>query len=153
IGTDPSGDTGLGNGARGIYLEGADTLHPVMGTTIIGNVSSGNGVAGAPFYAGIRADYDAGTVIQNNLLGTDPTGTKALGNLGYGIHLYFSAGDTVSGNTIADNGFNSGQTAYNGIFGQSDTSTQIVGNKIGTDKTGEVALGNAAYGVQLSGSS
>jgi autotransporter-associated beta strand protein/parallel beta-helix repeat protein len=147
IGTDPAGDAGLGNGLRGIYVVGQSNAY-VTGTQIIDNVSSDNGFLGSPFCAGVRLDYDSGTLLEDNLLGTDPSGEHALGNAGYGVHLYYSYDDTLTGNTIADNGFN-GRDPYSGVYGQGDEYTQIEGNYIGTDEAGEKALGNAADGVDL----
>jgi hypothetical protein len=82
--------------------------------------------------------------ILGNRIGTDASGTQALGNGSDGI--YFLGGTNVriggtalgAGNVISSN-------AGNGIFIQGPSTTGIVvqGNQIGTDVSGTLALGNA----------
>src|SRR5690606_32933720 len=99
IGTDPAGTRGdLGNAGNGVTIQNSS------GNTIggaVGNLISGNGVAGVRLVGtGRQADpgqgRSAGNVVQANLIGTDIMGTLARGNVQGGIVLN---GDVV-GNTI-----------------------------------------------------
>jgi hypothetical protein len=80
IGTDVTGTRVAGNAGFGIDLAGANAV--VGGTTPDArNIISGNGTS-APFYdqGGIMDLYGTGDTVQGNFIGTDATGTKALGN-------------------------------------------------------------------------
>ncbi|MEI8288912.1 MAG: hypothetical protein WCH99_05520 [Verrucomicrobiota bacterium] len=76
--------------------------------------------------------------IQGCFIGTDTTGTNALaGNTNYGIAV-FSAGNMIGpSNVVSGN-------AYAGILisGNAATGNKILGNFIGTDATGKLAVGN-----------
>jgi parallel beta-helix repeat protein len=144
IGTDATGTTttgtdgkSLGNTITGIV---ANAPAKIDGTTAAGrNVISGNGtgIAAAP-----------GVVIQGNYIGTDITGTHALGNavgtVGDAGGIEFSGGGvTVVGNLISGNG--AGIDIRGGSAGgrEDGSGTVIQGNLIGTDYTGTQPLGNA----------
>jgi parallel beta-helix repeat protein len=82
--------------------------------------------------------------IVGNKIGTNGTGTAALGNAGNGIVLLY-AGNTVGGTTSRAGNLISGNRG-NGIeidaLGGPATGDLIEDNKIGTDTTGTVKLGN-----------
>jgi hypothetical protein len=123
IGTDVSGISivGMGPGTLGV---GMDEDHTTIGGTTpdTRNVIAGCGV-------GI-SDGAVGTLVEGNYIGTDVSGTKALGN-GYGIESTYP--DTIVGNLISGNNY--------GIAG-SRAGAVIQGNLIGTDATGTTGLGN-----------
>ncbi len=100
-----------------------------------------NGFAGSGVYTG----GDVGTVIEGNYIGTDVSGTKALGNAEDGVTLSFSTMPTVGGLTSTPGtgagNLISGNTVYGVGFGVTN-DCQIEGNLIGTDCTGTVPLGN-----------
>lgn len=83
-----------------------------------------------------------GNTIQSNFLGTDHTGTVAMGNGGDGVVA--GPGDTIGGvgvgwgNLISANG-------YSGVAVRGD-DVQILHNCIGTDPSGFLRLGNRGYG-------
>lgn len=87
-------------------------------------------------------------MIQGNYIGTDATGTQAVGNGGDGV----SAGSNTTiggmaagaGNVISDNAGNGVTLTGNGNL--------VLGNLIGTDRTGTQALGNGSNGVSITGS-
>jgi hypothetical protein len=148
IGTDVTGTAALGNGAAGVWVTG--TGDTVGGTRAgAGNVISANAGAGVVIQA-------EGTRVQGNWIGTDVTGTQALGNGGNGITLsggrsaFNTIGGTAvgAGNVISANGgdgiFVQGQVQ--GIIG----SNVVQGNRIGTDTTGTQALDNGGNGITLS---
>ena len=87
------------------------------------------------------------TVIQGNYIGTDITGSVAMGNGGPGV-LISTANITVGGpgegegNVISNN-------ANGGVLltGSLATGAVVKGNLIGTDASGTAAMGNAFYGL------
>ena len=139
IGTDVSGAQALGNGT-GIDLGSAHNLvggtAPGAGNLISGNTGDGLSVIGSS------------NIVQGNCIGTDVSGTQALGNGSRGIALYLEGHDNVIGgaepgaaNVIAANGREGIYTELRG--------TRIQGNLIGVDVTGTRALGNGGDGVHL----
>ena len=114
IGTDVSGTAPLGNSGRGVLVDSSNNT--VGGTTAgAGNVISGNGsdgviilgvfFTGDPIPGGVT-----GNVVQGNFIGTDVSGTAALGNGGNGVFVNAASDNTIGGmaagasNTIAFNG-------------------------------------------------
>jgi hypothetical protein len=163
IGTDFTGTKAVGNGGGGMFIESG-----AQGTRIGSNgdgindaaernIISGNNSAGA---AGI---YVAGsgtnqTVIAGNYVGTDVTGTKALGNGGVGVFIDAGAQATRIGVSAADvdpNGERNviAANAYQGVAVSATGTNQTVvaGNDIGTDVTGAKALGNGNNGIWILG--
>ena len=80
-----------------------------------------------------------GNVIQGNFIGTDVTGTIALGNSSGGVELD-TAGNTIGGTTVAARNLISGNRARG--IDLISSGNIIQGNLIGTDATGTVSLGN-----------
>jgi hypothetical protein len=140
LGLDPTG-TRIVSNAVGLWIQsGTNTL--VGGTDPgDGNVISGN-------WYGVYASGAKATVVQGNLVGTDPTGTASRGNV---VGLSVSGMDNlIGGTTAAARNIISG----NGVTGVgiSGTSNRVQGNYIGTDVTGTRAVPNY-YGAGVSGSS
>jgi hypothetical protein len=148
IGTDIDGTTGLGI-QRGIVL-GFGSYNTIGGTTVgARNVISGS-YGDEILIGGPYATYAFSNAVLGNYIGTDASGTVALGNV-YGIHLLGPAHDNIiggtgpgAGNVIAGNGI--------GIFLNGGRNNLVQGNVIGTDKTGTVALGNSATGIEIEAS-
>jgi hypothetical protein len=141
IGVDAAGKSALGNGDNGVYLGSGATYNTIGGTTsAAGNVISGN--AGHGVYV-----TDGGTdsnTIQADYIGTNAAGTAAVPNHD-GVVIVNGAthtgvvGDVISGNT-SDGVYISGSgTSFNHVWD----------DFIGTDATGEQALGNGIYGVAI----
>ena len=78
IGTTPSGASGLGNGAYGVWGEASSVLQ--IGVPGVGNVIAGNTGHGISLIADAAAN-----VVQSNLIGLKPDGVTPLGNGGAGI--------------------------------------------------------------------
>ena len=113
IGTDVTGQYDLGNIADGVYLINS------IGTRITGNEIVNNRANG------INLSTSSGTVMENNLVGTDNTGTRPLGNA--------LAGITITGSTNRVGGLNAGQAntiEFNGGAGVSVTATTAVQNEV-----------------------
>ena len=94
-----------------IELDGTFAGPSVNGLTIAGGASTVRGLAINRFGGnGIEIDSAGNNVIQGNYLGTDPTGTLALGNGGYGIALNNALLNKVGGTAAGDGNVISGNT-------------------------------------------
>jgi CSLREA domain-containing protein len=147
IGTDPSGETAAPN-ANGVVIQNSSNL---IGGTNVGdrNVISGNSGSGIsiPDQAANPLNIEpTGNQIENNYIGTDAAGNKALGNSGAGVYDYGS-GNTYGGTTAGLGNVISGNKSSGLYAGGSIT---IEGNYFGTDATGNVALGNKGSGISTS---
>ena len=91
-----------------------------------------------------------GVVVQHNFIGTDVTGTKALGNAITGVTIDGGATNNTIGGTTAGAGNVISANRQGGILitGAGTTGVVLEQNLIGTDLTGTIALGNANFGVQ-----
>ena len=153
IGTDAKATTRLGNDV-GMFIDGSNNT--IGGTTPEArNVISGNDDYGVWIF--LASD----NLVQGNYIGTDPKGTRALGN-GTGVlmrerSINNTIGGTMpgSGNVISGNR-NHGISIEIGPIGIGPTSPRasrknlIQGNFIGTTASGIDALGNGSDGIQLS---
>lgn len=112
--------------------------------TIIGGTVPGSGNLISGNWRGIWVE--SGTTILGNLIGTNSTGTAALGNTLNGIRVSPQASSTlIGGTTPAERNIISGNLG-DGID-DNGVGTKITGNYIGVDITGLVGLGNKGSGV------
>ncbi|PID59320.1 MAG: hypothetical protein CSB44_13020 [Gammaproteobacteria bacterium] len=147
VGTDHDGTAAVPNAQRGIIVNAND------GTVIHGNVISGNGTSASGRGDGIMVlGSSNGTRITGNFIGTDHSGTAAIGNIRHGVVLYNGATNTIIGsnmtgerNVIAGNGGNGISINNEGVA--TSNHTIIEGNFIGIDVTGRAALGNGHNGI------
>ncbi len=145
IGTDMTGTLDLGNGSFGVSV--FDNRSTTIGGVFAGNanVISGNGGAGI-YLAGARE-----TVVQGNFIGTDATGTRAVGNGGPGVAIapyaawlgIFHATDNLIGGTA--------QGAQNVITGNGGAGVQVSGDgAIGGNAVASNAIfSNGGLGIDL----
>ena len=125
-------------------------------TSAAGNLISGNDQGGVA----IRGIDAVGDVVEGNLIGTDVTGTKALGNAYSGVYVgdFGNYGDEASDATIGGTAAGAGNViSANGnwgvwITGSGTTGIVVQSNLIGTDVTGTIAMGNAYDGVEVDSS-
>jgi Calx-beta domain len=145
IGTNASGTARVNNFGLGVIVWGDATIGGA--TPGAGNVISGFTTAG-PSGIGVWTANLGGGSILGNYIGTDITGTKAIGN-GRGISIAGNIKDTrIGGTTAAERNIISG----NGTGIELASNNAIIkGNFIGTDVSGTSALPNTT-GI-LSGSS
>jgi hypothetical protein len=149
VGTDAAGNVALGNGGSagsGVGIAAGDYFRAESVTTIISNnVVSGNDEGiDLNMFPGSQTAY----TIANNLIGTNAAGTSALGNTGIGLSVSVDNA-TVENNVISAN--------YEGVvvgtvYPLSEVHLQhdvFLGNLIGTDKTGTIALGNKTTGIEI----
>lgn len=90
-----------------------------------------------------------GNTIKGNWIGLDKTGTSAAKNGKKGI-VVSTSNNTVGGTTAKDRNVVSGNGS-DGVqmWSSASYSNVVIGNYIGTDHTGEKAIGNAAVGVSI----
>jgi hypothetical protein len=146
IGTDPTGTVARPNIVTGVFLENGPANNTIGGTTPDArNLISGNGNIGVA----IQGDTN---ILQGNLIGTDITGTLALGNSGRGINVQSGTGTLIGGTTVAARNIISGNTNAHGVDTfAAGSSVTVQGNFIGTDVTGTVALPNSGgHGIAIS---
>jgi parallel beta-helix repeat protein len=179
IGLDLTGTAAIGNGGDGIFVASTSSnnvigLNPptALNTApagVVSNVISGNAGNGISFHG------SSGNTLVANRIGTDASGTAALGNGGNGIWLTGGA----SGNEIGGTAFIDSTTGdVNDPTGNKGTVTPVFvvppqgnlvsgngqngvlidsgsqhntlnGNFIGTDASGNTAIGNALDGVAI----
>jgi hypothetical protein len=96
VGVDRTISAALGNGGSGIFVDALSSAN-VIGGARAGNVFSGNRGAGVDIHG-------SQNVVYGNFIGTDFTGTTALGNCFGGVFLYTSALDNSIGGGLAGQG-------------------------------------------------
>ncbi len=133
IGTDISGTSAIANGGDGIAIENAPAC--MIGGTVPGqgNLICGNGSNGIEVY-GTTAD---GNILWGNTIGTNARGTAAVANGGFGVSIETTSDNLVQNSLISGNTLGGVQ-----ITGLGASGNIILGSVIGTDRTGEIALGN-----------
>lgn len=152
VGLDGTGRVAVGNKVDGITITGGSYGHQVGGSLPgEGNVVSGNAGSGIHDLGG---GNPGGSTYQGNYIGTDATGTNALGNAVVGLWLSSTPRNLVGGLTPgARNVISANATGFQ-CEGTTTRSNSFIGNYVGTDATGTKALGNLANGIWvLSGSS
>ncbi len=144
IGTDKTGASPLGNALSGVLIDNGATANTIGSTASgDGNVISGNTTDGVL----IENSGTSGNVVLGNYIGLPSSGvlskTNDLRNLRDGILITGGAtantiGGTAAGpdNVISGNGTNGVE-----ISGKGTSGNVLLGNYIGTDKTGTVATG------------
>jgi hypothetical protein len=155
IGTDASGTrTFAGQSSAGVTVTNDQSEPAALGNTIGGESPADRNVIslGKSFYdPGIDIENATGTVIEGNYIGTDASGTKALGN-DDGILLFSASQTRLGGSAAAARNVISGNR-LNGveIAASSAGHNAVEGNLIGTDATGTAPVGNET-GVSVFGS-
>jgi CSLREA domain-containing protein len=149
IGTDKNGTAALGNGLHGVVIGAAASDNMVGGTqTAARNIISGNDINGVSILSA------KSNKVTGNYVGTDKNGTADLGNSLSGVMIFGAASDNTIGGTeaaarnIISANAGSGVTIFTGAEGN-----EVLGNYIGTDKTGTLDLGNDFQGVRIDGAS
>jgi predicted outer membrane repeat protein len=160
IGTDVTGTAAVGNTSGGIEIDNFASGNFVgtdgdgVNDAAEGNLISGN--QGEGVQVGFNGTAD-GNVIAGNFIGTDVTGTAALGNQLDGIAIGNATNtrvgtdangvsDALERNVISGNGQSGVSLSNAGTSGN-----VIAGNYIGTDAGGTASLGGQFFGVLVSG--
>jgi parallel beta-helix repeat protein len=143
VGTDITGSVVVGQNGIGIYASDPIIDGIPCGITIDSNVISGGGYGITVGENSSSIFALVGTVITNNLIGTDATGAVALPNMLDGIWIKFGQLTSIGGNTISGNG-------RHGIRLNKSQLALIKGNYIGTNANGD-NLGNGSGSAYIAG--
>ena len=148
IGTNSTGSAALPNGRSGLHIQGATT--PAIGGTAVGE---GNTISGNA-WDGIQLETATDATIQGNFIGTNSTGTAAIGNGSNGISGYINSTNNLVGgalaaarNIISCNGVDG--IHYDGIT-TACNNLLVKNNYVGTNASGAGAaatFGNGKSGV------
>ncbi|MEA2516730.1 MAG: trimeric autotransporter adhesin [Actinomycetota bacterium] len=90
-------------------------------------------------------------VVQNNYLGTSRDGLHADQNF-FGLILNKTQGNLIGGASPSEANIISGNYEGINISPGSGAGTRIIGNKLGTDPTGTIPVGNTGQAIRLDGS-
>jgi len=159
IGPDVNGTAALGNGQDGVALAGDSNR---VGT-------DGNGVADAAerniisanTFDGVLISSGQLNVVAGNFIGTDVSGTAALGNSQRGIAIFSFSADAKLNRIGTDGDGTADSAERNVISGNSkmgilidqigSRENVVAGNFIGSDHTGTAALPNDQGGIVIQG--
>ncbi len=152
LGTNVAGTAVMPNNGYGVVAGFGNTL--IGGTTVAARNIISTGVGGDGVF--ISSFGSGGTNrVQGNFIGTDVTGTIALGNRGFGIQ---TAGENilVGGTTAGASNIVSGTTGTlpffvgAGINPVGGIGVLVQGNRVGTNVSGTAALPNTRNGIYVS---
>ena len=91
-----------------------------------------------------------GNVVRGNSIGTDASGTIVRGNSGNGITIRSGAnGNTIGGTQRAARNVISGNGTGISVSNAGTTNNTILGNVIGTDRSGLLDFGNGGVGITI----
>ena len=135
IGTDTGGTTDGGNGAAGVYIDGAPDV-VLRDNVISGNDSYGVHISGS---GAIRA------VIYGNTIGLNAAGTSDLGNSSSRVYVNGAPYAALRDNIISGN-----DSHGVSLSGSGATNADILANKIGVTASATSGIGNTGSGVHIS---
>ncbi len=150
IGTDATGAGVLPNGADGVDIIGGASFNTVGGASATArNVISGNAGNGVVIS---DANSDSNVVASDDI-GTNASGTAALGNGGDGALVENAASNNIIGGATAGSG---DVISGNGVCGvyirdPGTTGNVVAGDVIGTNAAGTAAVANGINGVDIVG--
>ncbi len=141
IGTNATGTAALPNGASDESGNGGIVLFSGQNNTIGGTTPGARNLISGNIGDGVGL-FSSNNMAQGNFIGTDVTGSVALGHTQRGVR---SGGNLIGGDTAAARNVISGNNR--GI--ESLGSNVVQGNFIGTDLTGTSAVPNLNLGVNV----
>ncbi len=143
-GTTGNGNYGGGGTWAAVYTPAVKASVTIGGTAQgAGNTIGSNGKDGIYVSGG----GNTGLVILGNIVGLDPFGAAVRANQ-VGIHLDGVNAATV-GSAAAPNIVSGNQ--QQGILVERGYGNRVIGNKVGSDKTGQTALVNTAAAIRVTG--
>ena len=164
IGPKANGSAGLGNGGSGISISFGASNNQIGGSAAApgaapGNVIAGNGAngtvggtAGILAHNAVGGPFNAGNIIEGNIIGLDATGAASPNYIG--ITLDQGTRTTrVGGTAVTSRNVISGNTFFGVEISNTDSSgNNVQGNFIGTNLSGTAAASNRV-GVVISNNS
>ena len=147
IGTNAAGTVALANLGDGVRVVFSAHNNIIGGNSVNeGNLISGNGGDGIE----IGGNGASSNVVLGNLIGTNFSGTAAIGNGSSGVLIHNGAQNNKIGDGVAGSGnIISGNVNGIYIYGVNSTGNSILGNNIGTSSTGAQAIGNTSNGIYV----
>jgi titin len=141
IGTTIYGIAPIGNAENGVYIALGAQRNIIGGDSegernvISGNLDNGVYITGTATMS---------NTVSGNYIGTDVTGTAALGNAGDGVRIHGGAhANVIGGSTAGERNIISGNEGSGvALLGPGTLGNTVSGNYIGTNKNGASALGN-----------
>jgi CSLREA domain-containing protein len=130
----------LGDNAVGLNIDTSDSV--VRGLSVTRFTGSGS----AALFVDGPNNTASNNTIEGNFVGTDPSGTRDLGSR-WGV-LIGESGNTVGGTSPGARNIISGNDEGLSIVG-SATNNKVMGNYIGTTRSGTGDLGNSNLGVSI----
>ena len=142
IGTDATGTVALPNAGSGVIIDLGSYDNTIGGTT-----AAAANVISANKYDGVHIESGPGNVVEGNFIGTDLTGTHALGNGEDGVDIDSAATGNIIGGTVGGARNIISANVWQGIDLNTAVRNVVLGNYVGTDYTGSKPLGNKLDGV------
>ncbi|MBI5093031.1 MAG: right-handed parallel beta-helix repeat-containing protein [Candidatus Hydrogenedentes bacterium] len=149
IGLNAAGNSALANSGSGVVLMNSASNNTIGGSVGgAGNTISGNSNAGIVL-------QNAGTlsnVIAGNFIGTDPSGTTAIGNAKGIMVLSGTPANKIGGSSSTERNIISGNQ-FDGVYitGPGTAGIILEGNYIGASVTGTQSIPNGEFGVEITG--
>jgi CSLREA domain-containing protein len=140
VGTDATGNGAIGNSSMGITI--TDSGGPTTGVVIGGPAADQRNVISGNLHHGIWLAPASDVVIQGNYIGTNASGTAALGNGGEGIHIGKGTNNHIGGANPGEGNVISGNAGYGINLDTGSGDNIIQGNLIGPDQSGAGTIGN-----------
>ena len=153
IGLDSTGTEAVGNGST----NGGDgiSIGDASSNTIGGTTAADRNIISGNFLRGVDIEGATATVVEGNYIGTDITGTVALGNgvtQAYaGVYIYNAAGNMIGGTVAGAGNVIAASGSYGVRIDGPATGNLVAGNEIGTNAAGTAALPNTYYGIFING--
>jgi len=147
----------LGVDASGTFNQGTTNsvhVYAISGNTIGGTTTAARNVISGNTNPAVALNAGAwNNLVVGNFIGTDLTGTVALGNDGNDIVTLDSPDNTIGGTTAGTGNLVAGNQdpdfASVGLGYPASTGNLVQGNFVGTDVTGAIDLGGASFGVYI----
>lgn len=147
IGLSDTGWSAEANGHYGVYIGGGAEDNIVGGDSgDHRNLISGNARAGVAIVGTGTQD----NIISANFIGTDDYGNSDVGNGHSGVYISQANNNVVGGDTAGERNIISGNLSHGvRLVNPGTTGNVISGNRIGTRRTGTVAVSNQGDGVHI----
>jgi hypothetical protein len=138
LGTDASGTQDPGDSLFGVIIDGSSS--PVSNNTIGGDTPARRNIISANNQSGVAISFAGatGNKVMGNFIGTDKDGTADLGNTNNGVFVHNGAANNIIGGTKATMRNIISGNNNDGVLieGSGATGNRVMGNYLGTDKTG-----------------
>ena len=149
VGLNAAGTAAVANDNTGILVSSGPQNNTIGGATAAArNVISGNALGGIVF----QGAGTMGNVAEGNWTGLNAAGTGIIANLAGIAFIDGATGDSAVDNVISGN-LDSGISVIAYDTGTGASSNLVQGNLIGTDPTGQNAMGNTGPGILIENAS